>query len=48
MILVNTDYISGKELEMLGWNVIVVWECELKNNMESTLSALVCMIRGRK
>ena len=29
-----------KELEQEGWNVIVVWECELKSNKENTLKNL--------
>ena len=35
-----------KQLEMLGWRVIVVWECELKSSkIENTLNNLVIYIR---
>lgn len=30
-----------KQLQELGWNVIVIWECELKNNkIKETLDTL--------
>lgn len=35
------------ELENSGWNVIVVWECQLKRGLaEETLAALVSSIRN--
>lgn len=34
-------------LEQLGWKVIVVWECELKNqNLQQTLTQLCAKIKG--
>lgn len=33
------------ELEQLGWKVITVWECQLKNNkLEKTLNELYAQI----
>jgi T/G mismatch-specific endonuclease (EC 3.1.-.-) len=29
---VERDVLSHDKLELLGWNVITIWECELKNN----------------
>lgn len=38
---INRDKIIRKKLIELGWNVLVVWECELKkDNIEITLSNL--------
>lgn len=35
-----------RELESMGWNVIVVWECSLKKNVrEDTISELIRQIR---
>ena len=35
------DAEKQKQLQELGWNVIVIWECELKNNkIEETLDTL--------
>lgn len=32
----NFDQLSSQ-----GWNVITIWECELKNNFEKTLTQLI-------
>ena len=35
------------ELRNLGWNVIVIWECQLKHgNAEKTLESLVSSLRN--
>ncbi len=34
------DKANRKKLEKLGWRVIIVWECELKNN-DALLERLV-------
>ena len=34
-----------KQLQENGWNVLTVWECELKNNLESVVSELSTNIR---
>ena len=37
------------ELARLGWNVIVVWECELKKDKrEATLQKLVATLRENR
>lgn len=42
---VERDRKNVKQLEEAGWRVIVVWECELKNNRESTLTELISTIK---
>lgn len=40
------DLIHYELLEADGWNVIVIWECELKKEMQAaTLNRLLCMIK---
>ena len=37
--------LNQKELEAMGWNVITVWECELKKDkVEQTLEDLYAQI----
>ena len=37
-----------EELEKMGWNVITVWECELKkDNVEQTLEDLYAQITSK-
>ena len=31
-----------KKLEEMGWNVIVVWECQLKNDVEKMVDKIKC------
>ncbi|MDD4366098.1 MAG: very short patch repair endonuclease [Eubacteriales bacterium] len=38
---VERDNRQHKELESLGWNVIVIWECELKHNFDETMNRLI-------
>ena len=39
---IERDAINFKKLKDLGWNIITIWECELrKDNCEDTLQALV-------
>ena len=43
------DQRTRQELKELGWNVIVVWECELKKSvLQSTLNRLVVTLRSFK
>ena len=43
---IERDAKNQRLLTELGWRVIVVWECELKNSMtEYTLKSLACRIR---
>lgn len=45
---IERDAKNQKLLAELGWNVIVVWECELKHSTaEDTLNALVCSIKQK-
>jgi len=30
-----------KELQALGWNVRVIWECEIEKNLDETISKLI-------
>lgn len=42
------DERNRKELEAMGWNVITVWECELKkDNVEHTLEDLYIKITSK-
>lgn len=44
---VQRDILNYKQLEMLGWNVIIIWECQLKNNKkEITLNDLYFKLRS--
>ena len=36
----NRDKENIDKLKLMGWKTIIVWECELKNNRENTLSKL--------
>ena len=44
-VSVAKNYLPEKELEEMGWNVITVWECELKKDkVEQTLDELYAQI----
>lgn len=44
---VNRDHGNTKKLRQNGWNVLVVWECELKsNNFANTMKSLINKIKG--
>ena len=44
---VKRDIKNHAELEMLGWKVLVVWECQLKKkNFDSTMEDLLSSIQG--
>ena len=42
------DAEKQKQLKELGWNVIVIWECELKSSKDERLVALTKEIAGDK
>ena len=45
---VKRDLRQQQELRSLGWNVIVVWECELKRDrFEATMASLEYYIRNK-
>lgn len=44
---IKRDKRNIRKLKKMGWKVIVVWECELKNkNKENTLERVVNKIIG--
>ncbi len=43
---VERDKRKNEELRMLGWNVIIVWECELNEYNEDLLQQLISEIRN--
>lgn len=44
---IERDHIVHTQLAELGWNVIIVWECELKKkNFEYRMEQLCCEIRN--
>lgn len=46
---VERDQQNIKALEDAGWQVIVIWECELKKKrLEETMSAVAVKIKGAK
>ena len=45
---VKRDVRQHEELRQRGWNVIVIWECELKKDrFENTMKELVQTLRGK-
>jgi len=34
-----------EELQSLGWNVIVVWECEIKKDLDNTMHYVIELLR---
>lgn len=38
---VQRDQVKKKQLEEAGWDVFIVWECELKNDAEGVLRFLI-------
>lgn len=43
---VERDRINYKKLEDLGWEVILIWECQLENkNLHSELDKIISVIR---
>ena len=43
---VERDKRKTKELEELGWNVITIWECEIKTNLPSIVSSLKMILEN--
>ena len=42
---VANDRKHYEQLKEMGWNVIVIWECELENDFESTMEKVIQNIR---
>lgn len=43
---VNRDKTNIAKLESMGWQVLIVWECELKD-IETLKSKLLCFLTGK-
>jgi DNA mismatch endonuclease, patch repair protein len=42
---ITKDKINIGALELAGWNVIVVWECEIEKQLEMTLNKIVSNLK---
>lgn len=40
------DKINCEKLQALGWQVVVVWECEIKKNLQQIAADIYRMIKG--
>ncbi|WP_232313007.1 very short patch repair endonuclease [Paenibacillus sp. P22] len=45
---IERDRVVEKALQVMGWNVIVLWECELKKDPNERLDLLVQQIKMRQ
>jgi DNA mismatch endonuclease (patch repair protein) len=45
---IDRDRINFSKLKELGWNVFVIWECELRKNPEVRLEQLVIELKNAK
>lgn len=45
---VANDKKHYEELKKMGWNVIVIWECELENDFEGTMQKIMHNIKNSK
>ena len=45
---IGRDIENESKLDALGWNVIVVWECELTSALEETMRKIVEILENRK
>lgn len=43
---IENDKKHKKQLEEMGWNVVVVWECELKKNFEDTMNRIADCLKA--
>lgn len=43
---VERDKLNQEELKALGWNVIIVWECEIKNRLNEIVNEVEVSIKG--
>ena len=39
------DKLNYAKLEKLGWRVLIVWECEIKANINSVVDKIITMLR---
>ena len=38
---VSNDIIHQEQLRAAGWNVVILWECEINNRFEETMTRLI-------
>jgi len=43
---INNDFIAEDKLKSMGWKVVTIWECDLKNKKEETLNYLIQILRA--
>lgn len=43
---IDNDLIAENKLKSMGWNVLTIWECDLKNKKEDTLNYLIQFLRA--
>lgn len=43
---VERDKCNQEELKVLGWDVIVVWECEIKTKLNETVNKIEVHLKG--
>lgn len=43
---INNDILHKEQLEATGWNVIIVWECQINNSFEKTMHQLIKQIKS--
>lgn len=43
---VKNDELQRKKLAEVGWRVITIWECEIKNHFEETMESLISQIKN--
>lgn len=44
---VNRDRKHTSQLEALGWNVITVWECDIKRDLEATIRTVESQLKSK-
>ena len=42
----NRDARQLRELQNLGYEVLIIWECELRTDLESTTERILCFLRA--
>ncbi|TJX14887.1 DNA mismatch endonuclease Vsr [Tissierella creatinini] len=45
---IENDIKNQEDIKMMGWNFIIVWECQLKENTEEVLENLIEKIEENK
>ena len=43
---VANDRLHIKQLEKMGWHVIVLWECQINKDIETTMENTITLLRG--